>query len=469
MSLVLRSPTAIRHRLISVAANQPEPRLLYRLFQAQQVCLAIAAQIAVVALCGRYVAPIGRLLPAGFAQIQLSFALAILFSCACLSLPDANRSPSLRALSFCFKLFVTLATVVSFFEPVPANSLAVGSLALRPQGPHPTFLITGIALGLIAVFLLLANFRSLVANRSLNAVTAFLCLLVLTLGSRSLYEFLGTPKSSGDGMPSPPTLLCLLFVTAAVVLYRAETGVFSIVLGPGIGGKMARIVTPVLLLIPTAREACRARMLHHDLIPGSYVMAILSSFATVIGFSLLVCLVSRLNEMEIEIRELTLHDDLTDLYNVKGFNLLAGQSLRMAQRAELPFSVLFIDLDDLKQINDRFGHQMGSALIAETAQVLQESFREADVIARIGGDEFVVAGQLSYEAAATAAERLHASAGERYCDPLRRFPLSLSIGHSTSSVFRPESLKDLVERADQAMYETKRRKKNPVQPMAAAG
>jgi diguanylate cyclase (GGDEF)-like protein len=254
-------------------------------------------------------------------------------------------------------------------------------------------------------------------------------------------------------------LACLALLTVVTVLRRAERGAFSIFLGSGIGGKIARSLTPVLLILPFLREAGRARLVSAQLLPSPYLTAILASVASAVSFVLLLYLVSRINKMETEIHDLTVRDELTGLYNMRGFNLLAGQSLRLAQRAEVPFSILFIDLDNLKRINDELGHTAGSASLSETARLLDSTFRDADVIARIGGDEFVVAGQFDQAAVAASAQRLQQSAAARYSDASGRFPLSLSIGYATSSDIRFDSLKELVAQADLAMYEKKRRKK----------
>jgi len=82
------------------------------------------------------------------------------------------------------------------------------------------------------------------------------------------------------------------------------------------------------------------------------------------------------------------------------------------------------------------------------------------VIARVGGDEFVVAGQFSHEAVVASAQRLQDLAATRFSDAYGRFPLSLSIGYATSADNRFDSLRELVARADQAMYDKKRRKKS---------
>jgi diguanylate cyclase (GGDEF)-like protein len=281
----------------------------------------------------------------------------------------------------------------------------------------------------------------------------------LILLSEFLFGAFHVPGSSPDELTSTATLACLALLTVVTVLRRAERGAFSIFLGSGIGGKIARSLTPVLLILPFLREAGRARLVSAQLLPSPYLTAILASVASAVSFVLLLYLVSRINKMETEIHDLTVRDELTGLYNMRGFNLLAGQSLRLAQRAEVPFSILFIDLDNLKRINDELGHTAGSASLSETARLLDSTFRDADVIARIGGDEFVVAGQFDQAAVAASAQRLQQSAAARYSDASGRFPLSLSIGYATSSDIRFDSLKELVAQADLAMYEKKRRKK----------
>lgn len=120
--------------------------------------------------------------------------------------------------------------------------------------------------------------------------------------------------------------------------------------------------------------------------------------------------------------------------------------------------MIFIDLDNLKTINDKLGHSVGSAALVETAKLLNEIFRETDVIGRIGGDEFLVAGQLDREAITSAIDRLQASAASKTEGSSNRFSLSFSSGFAEAHSDIREPLKDIVARADKAMYEEKRQK-----------
>jgi diguanylate cyclase (GGDEF)-like protein len=195
-------------------------------------------------------------------------------------------------------------------------------------------------------------------------------------------------------------------------------------------------------------------------IPLPYATAILASTATVISLALLMYLAARINTMEGEIHSLSIRDELTGLYNLRGFQLLAKQALRLAQRANVPFSVLFIDLDNLKKVNDEFGHKAGSAFLAETGDLLSSTFRETDVIGRIGGDEFAVAGQFTENEISEIAQLLKQSAVLRSAEKDRQYPLSFSTGFVTCAQNSRLSLNDLLSKADRAMYQEKRQKKS---------
>jgi diguanylate cyclase (GGDEF)-like protein len=212
-------------------------------------------------------------------------------------------------------------------------------------------------------------------------------------------------------------------------------------------------------VIPFLIEVARTRIVLQNFVPEQYGAAILTSLAAGLSMVLLLVLVWRINSMEQEIHDLTLRDELTGLYNMRGFYLLGEQTLRLAQRAELPFSVMFIDLDGLKRINDDLGHNTGSSYLAETGELVMATFRETDVKGRFGGDEFVIAGQFSMVGIEIAASRLKAAAAEVNEKSPRKYPLSLSVGSVTIDHPSSESLKELVRRADEAMYREKRSKK----------
>ena len=287
------------------------------------------------------------------------------------------------------------------------------------------------------------------------------CLILLILSIVAGYAF-GALRIFGISTTvrtSPQSLFCLFLLTEVALFLRAQNGVFSILLGRGIGSSIARLFSPILLALPFLREAARAYFISAGHFSIHYTTAFLASITAMLSFALLLFISWRINSMEKEIHGLSLRDELTGLYNLRGFTLLAEQALRMAHRSGLPYSVLFIDLDNLKQINDSIGHSEGSVYLIETAEILKATFRESDVLGRIGGDEFAVASQFNDSAISHATQRLREALKHRNSQPGHKQTLSLSIGHVTSQEHQQESLQETLTKADKAMYEEKRRKK----------
>jgi diguanylate cyclase (GGDEF)-like protein len=176
-------------------------------------------------------------------------------------------------------------------------------------------------------------------------------------------------------------------------------------------------------------------------------------------------------ELQGELHQLASEDPLTDLANRRGFMPLLEHQLAVAQRQGEPLSVLFIDLDGLKAVNDRFGHAFGDQMLQETAAILRDTFRTSDVPARFGGDEFCVLlpGE-SREGGETGVERLARSVQTANRLPGRPYPLSLSVGVATFDPSRPINAEALIAEADREMYERKRAKRTPEpEPEAVRG
>ncbi len=176
------------------------------------------------------------------------------------------------------------------------------------------------------------------------------------------------------------------------------------------------------------------------------------------------------HQLQMALHAMSLIDDLTGLYNRRGFVTLAQQHLKMADRLRKRVSHIFVDLDGLKRINDTLGHRRGDQALVETAEMLKETFRESDIIARIGGDEFVVlamdnaAGQLEDTWSARVQENITVRNGR----PNRDYPLSVSMGVAYYDPDFPCALDDLLARADTLMYQEKRSKRDSEEASALA-
>lgn len=160
------------------------------------------------------------------------------------------------------------------------------------------------------------------------------------------------------------------------------------------------------------------------------------------------------------LRSLSLIDELTGLYNRRGFTELAQQHLKLARRTARAILLVYVDLDDLKSINDILGHQVGDEALIRVADLLRESFRQSDIIARIGGDEFaVMALEASEENEDQLLKRLKARAREVNQEEDAPYQFSISVGAARFTGDRALRLEDLLAQVDEAMYQEKWAKK----------
>ncbi len=164
--------------------------------------------------------------------------------------------------------------------------------------------------------------------------------------------------------------------------------------------------------------------------------------------------------MEEQLKAASITDVLTGLLNRRGFVALGEQQCKIANRKKTGISMVYIDLDDMKAINDRHGHKAGDSALKDTAQVIKKTFRESDIMARMGGDEFAVLLSEPPEPALEGVLFKHIMHSVRSFNEQndREYDLSFSLGFASSDPAHPSSLEDLLTRADSSMYQNKRGK-----------
>ncbi len=162
-------------------------------------------------------------------------------------------------------------------------------------------------------------------------------------------------------------------------------------------------------------------------------------------------------------RRLTYTDDVTGLYNQRYLNLILDQEVSRAERAETKFSVLFIDIDFFKKVNDSGGHVLGSSMLVALGDLLSKAIRKTDFAFRYGGDEFVlVLSGADTDRAWIVAERIRDLISKTAFHAEGRITnLTVSIGVATYPV-HAQTAKRLLEMADEAMYDAKRKSRNIV-------
>lgn len=168
-------------------------------------------------------------------------------------------------------------------------------------------------------------------------------------------------------------------------------------------------------------------------------------------------LLRKVRESEAEFRSLSLHDELTGLHNRRGFDFLAEQQFRIARRTQNAMILLFADVNGLKLINDNWGHKEGDRAVIDTANILRAHIRSADILARIGGDEFVALINDSSEALPRIlAGRFEESLNKLNGEKTRQYTLSFSVGFARYDPASPCSAEELLDQADRNMYRSKK-------------
>jgi diguanylate cyclase (GGDEF)-like protein len=168
------------------------------------------------------------------------------------------------------------------------------------------------------------------------------------------------------------------------------------------------------------------------------------------------------HRMQSAIRSLALVDELTSLYNRRGFKTLSEERLRLARRTKRGVLFYFVDLDGLKLINDTHGHTEGDRALVKTAEILKETFRTSDIIARVGGDEFAISAiEDRADSAPGLITRLEQAVQRHNAQNKGKYTLGLSVGVARSDPREKNTLEDLMAQADKALYEQKRTKHLP--------
>jgi diguanylate cyclase (GGDEF)-like protein len=413
-------------------------------------------------ILGWLIPPVHLLLPSAWALMKMSTAVMVL--CSALSLASSQPKTSRWVLlaSRLLAAFVSLLAVCVLSEYIFHISIGIDTVlaadpaSLRPGMASPQ---TAIAFLVLSVVMFFIRVLKRLAAYPVDLLVFGFCLLVLGMASGYIFGAMRLFGLSSEIRTSPQTLVSLMLLAFVAFSRRAENGVFSVLLRSGIGSTMARIACPLALLFPFLFEAAKATMIRRGQMSAEYTTAIATAISSMLSFALVLLVGWKIDQLEDAIQQLALRDELTNVYNRRGFFMLAEKALQIAYRSGVPFSVLFIDLDGLKLINDTHGHEAGSAILREVGILLRECFRQTDVIGRIGGDEFAVAGQATQTEIRLAAQRLEQTVVQRNLQPRQRYPLSFSSGYATSGAARQETLDDLVGSADSAMYLVKQRKR----------
>jgi diguanylate cyclase (GGDEF)-like protein len=354
-------------------------------------------------------------------------------------------------------LIVALLASALLYQYISGVNLGINTFIVSDaQSGHPgrmspqsagTFL-------LLAVILLGIRARKSLLSLVVDGLTLCLGLAMLTFAFGYLYVVFHLFSLTTENRMGPLTVCGIFLLTIVVFIYRAPNGIFAVFLSDSIAGQTSRIAAPLTLGLPFLLAVLGVLAGKTSVMRNEYSNALATATVALLAFCLLLVMAHRTLGLERSIRDLSLRDELTHLYNRRGFYVLASQALLLAQRTKSPLSMLYFDMDDLKQVNDSLGHEVGSELLREMGQILSSHFRQTDVLARIGGDEFVVVANVGLPEVSAIAQRLETAIAAVNTKPDRVYAIGFSYGAVTTDTHM-ETLDDLLRKADQMMYQAK--------------
>lgn len=360
-------------------------------------------------------------------------------------------------------VFLLSGIFAAFIASVTGAWVTMASALVAPEGMQPLILpwLIGDYAGLVAAGpLLILVLRSL-AERLRIRVT------------HRLYAFDDLPRPQRN--PGPFVLKLLLVLGAAALSLLAiaqvpdnEPLLFIVFVAVVLQLWIVHSQGVIESLIAVALFSLTLVVLVFVLGLGTYALTLQFAMITLAAGSYFGLAVPMLYADNVQLRRLLIHDALTGAYNRHFFVELSQQAIRQSRMRSLPVSMLMLDLDDLKQINDRHGHAAGDQALSHIVRICQQSLTTNDLLGRLGGDEFcVLLPGCDHAAAARTAQRLIGAVRMStyvFCSDIRP---SLSIGIATIQT-DSDDYESLWLRADSALYVAKRSGRNRIAQEEAA-
>lgn len=259
------------------------------------------------------------------------------------------------------------------------------------------------------------------------------------------------------GLPRPAVMAIALLLVATVGLFDSMTGpeysfstfyLVPVVLTAWYAGRGYAIIMAVIAaMVWLAADIAGKTFYEHPLV---------LLWNDIMEFSLFLFAAYVISDLKGRLdreEEIARRDQLTGIANRRRFRELADEEIRRSRRYNDPFTIIYLDIDKFKKVNDTLGHNEGDRLLCQVATTISAAIREIDTVARLGGDEFsLLLPETGGEAAITVATKIHASLKEKV-EPF--WPVTFSIGMVTYRK-APASTDEMIQVADRLMYEVKK-------------
>lgn len=444
-------------------SNEPDPRLLDALQPLEFGALGIAGAIAVCILALWFLPWADHTQPHLWSKMSAWSAAGMLVSVLSLALSARPASLRRRRTGLALGVLVLLVSGLFLLEYAADISFGLdGLLPYQPGTPYPgrPILQTSFAFALTGLCVVTLQYGKNVWSRIADLMALALLALNFVMLGVEFFGPLNHLSIYSRVIMAPQTLLGFYGLSMVITMRRAEQGdMLAVLVNFGIGSRIVRLAVPFALLAPFALLTAASWLVLSGVADVVRAESLTAAAFAILGLCLLTSMGWWINRLERDLRDLSLTDELTGVYNRRGFYFLGQQAMREAQRADAGLSLFFFDLDGLKNINDRLGHDVGSEMITAFARLLDAAFRKSDIIGRVGGDEFAVLTVRdhpmwieSVRARLDALTKAHNGGGKPYA-------LRFSTGYAEFIRGETDTLDSLISHADGLMYQDKASRK----------
>jgi diguanylate cyclase (GGDEF)-like protein len=423
-----------------------------------RIAACLVGAVACIALAGWILRiPVLTSVLPGLVSMKANTALAFLTLSAALCAAAEGRWPAWQRW---LALAAALIAVLTMFEYVSGTSLGIDQLLFRDFGnsvyPGRMAPISAVNFLLLAAALLMPSFRrSDYVKESLALLLALSATLAIVGYIYGVPAFYGALSNSSTAM-ALHTGASFLVLAIGFLLVPRQEGFVHVLRGPSIAAMAARYMLPPATLVPVVLGGLfirsRWNLAHPHLVMA---LSVVSDIVLLVILIWLFALMVRRVEIERAVMQRQAEtDQLTGIYNRRHFETSLDQEIERARRYGSPLSVLMIDVDNFKLLNDRHGHLVGDRLLYQLTRECESCLRVPDVFCRYGGDEFVIiAPETPGPAAMALARRMRQKIGAMGLDSSHR-TLAISIGIAVWEE-RFKTKDDIIAAADSALYQAK--------------
>lgn len=447
---------------LTLSSGKIDQRVLAVLTVFASVCLAGVGVFASVMAAAWLFPTVGAHMPDHWKAMKFNIVLCDLLAVSSLLLQQPRRAKATQQLGRVLAGWIVLTACAVLLQYALGHPIGIDTLFVSDSlSGHPGRMSQQSAYSflLLGFTLLFVRERKTMMAKVSDLLAFGLMLLMLTFAFGYLYGAVHLFQLTMENRIGPLTVAGLFPLTCVVFIERAQQGYFNVLISDSIGGKIARLAAPFTLMLPFALATIGVVLAKRDVMQSEYASAFATATVALLALGLILMMTRRIQSLEREIQDLSLRDELTGIYNRRGFNVLASQAFLLAERSGSPFSVLFMDMDGLKVVNDTQGHEVGSELLREMAATLATHFRETDVVGRLGGDEFVVACNAGRNEMILTIDRLNGAIESWNAMTERPFKLRYSSGLVSTDHADRRTLEDLLAEADSMMYANKKARK----------